>query len=571
MNKNSIVVKMFLVTFAVFLGFVIIDIVIQRTVFEEYYIKNKLDMYQETLERFSDRYSNQEDVKKTHKLMVNRYVSKNNIPVVVFKADRSVVEGEICGVDSYTIIFEKEDGTIIEGHLSNYQLKKEDLIDMKIGESYFFKYILQEENKAKLLFASQNGNEIFNINKENKEVDLAEGKLVYFKKPMYEDTLVDCQKNSVIRDYYLLLENGSIDEDSDKVLRYNIQDEDGKLKEVVMLKKVKLKNGEINYIAIGIKLNMVDETLDIITSYYSYMIIIAIALIFITSYIYTRMIAYPLIDLNEVTMSMKNLDFSKKSKVKSQDELGSLAENLNMLGENFQNRVQNLNQIKQNEVEEFKKEIESQRAHRKLILQVVEEVRKTLSDIKKYVVKTNCCDINNEMENIDNLMEEVISVYNMEEEDCILEKEVFDIAELYLDVRDDYKNKLEEKGINTMYNMNHVNVFADREKIKKIFESIMEISLVRAGLEKQINVEIKEEKNEMKFKLETYGKKLSKYELDNIWNAYHRLNIFKEYPDKRRYIGILYIKNVLTMHGCKYGVRNTENGVEFYFTLKKVN
>ncbi|WDU83296.1 HAMP domain-containing protein [Caloramator sp. Dgby_cultured_2] len=60
--------------------------------------------------------------------------------------------------------------------------------------------------------------------------------------------------------------------------------------------------------------------------------------------------------MNKVAVKMANLDFSQKCNIKSEDEIGSLANSLNVLSENLNNALTSLKEANAKLEEDIEKE-----------------------------------------------------------------------------------------------------------------------------------------------------------------------------------------------------------------------
>ena len=60
-------------------------------------------------------------------------------------------------------------------------------------------------------------------------------------------------------------------------------------------------------------------------------------------------------------------------------------------------------------------------------------------------------------------------------------------------------------------------------------------------------------------------------ELDNIFIKFYRLDKSGNRATNSFGLGLAIVKKILELHHSEFGVRNTELGVLFYFTLRKEN
>ncbi|EOO25573.1 hypothetical protein IIU_06118 [Bacillus cereus VD133] len=69
--------------------------------------------------------------------------------------------------------------------------------------------------------------------------------------------------------------------------------------------------------------------------------------------------------------------------------------------------------------------------------------------------------------------------------------------------------------------------------------------------------------------VENKGNHLSEENLNKIWDQFYRVDKSRKRGNSGTGLGLAIVKNILELHGAKYGVKNTEDGVLFYFHLDK--
>ena len=65
------------------------------------------------------------------------------------------------------------------------------------------------------------------------------------------------------------------------------------------------------------------------------------------------------------------------------------------------------------------------------------------------------------------------------------------------------------------------------------------------------------------------GKNISKNDLPELWDSFYRADKAHGRSENRFGLGLSIVKSIMTNHKCRYGVRNTSNGVIFTFEVSK--
>ena len=78
-----------------------------------------------------------------------------------------------------------------------------------------------------------------------------------------------------------------------------------------------------------------------------------------------------------------------------------------------------------------------------------------------------------------------------------------------------------------------------------------------------------DEKNRIKVCIENKGTHIEEEQLDKIWDRFYRVDAARQRSQGGTGLGLAISKNILELHEVEYGVKNTEDGVLFYFYLLK--
>jgi len=137
----------------------------------------------------------------------------------------------------------------------------------------------------------------------------------------------------------------------------------------------KLDNG--GYIFATLSYSFVRENIGYSISFILLFSIIAIILCAVVSYILAKKICRPIINISEITKKIAWLDFSEQCKVVSDDELGTLAKNVNFLSNRLE---QNINELKA----EIEKERKIDEMRKDLIINISHELKTPIFLVQSY-------------------------------------------------------------------------------------------------------------------------------------------------------------------------------------------
>ena len=66
------------------------------------------------------------------------------------------------------------------------------------------------------------------------------------------------------------------------------------------------------------------------------------------------------------------------------------------------------------------------------------------------------------------------------------------------------------------------------------------------------------------------GEHIKDEDIEKIWKSFYRADKSHSRKEGRFGLGLSIVSAIQNLHGMEYGVENAENGVEFWFDIKKV-
>ncbi len=343
----------------------------------------------------------------------------------------------------------------------------------------------------------------------------------------------------------------------------------------------KLKTEDI--LLLQIPLASIQEGADVANDFYLFIGILSIAVGTVIAFIFARSFTRPIIELNDITNSLANLDFSKKSHIKNNDELGELARNINYLSTKLDTTISELNDAnvklqkdieRERKIDEMRKQFVSNVSHElktpiTLIQGYAEGLKDDVMDDKQS--KEYYCDvIIDESSKMDKLVKDLLQLSQLESGYLQLNKEIFDINTLVVNVLEKYKPIFEEKGIKILTQItDSIKVHADKGKIEQVIKNYLNNAINHIDDERVIKISVIEDSKEVKVKVFNTGKPIPEDELNNIWISFYKVDKSRTREYGGTGLGLSIVQRILELHNGEFGVSNMENGVEFWFQLKK--
>ena len=352
-----------------------------------------------------------------------------------------------------------------------------------------------------------------------------------------------------------------------------------KTRSLVCAKYIKEKNEFL--ILIG-SLQPVNEAMIVTRQFYMYILAGGVLIIILLSFIFSSIVSKSLIKINKTATKMANLDFSEKCEVKSEDEVGNLAASLNILSENLQNALGSLKQANVKLTEDIEKERNLEKMRKEFIAAVSHELKTPISLIEGYTegIKDGVFDkdetgnyldlIIDESYKMANLVEDMLDLSQLESGNFKLVRDEFYLDELIKTTLRKYNVLMNEKNINIKcYLLNNISVTADWDRIEQVINNYLSNAIKHTEDGGDIVINMLDEDDSIKVEVINKGSKIPDGEMENIWEKFYKIDKSRNRKLGGTGIGLSIVKNIMILHEGNYGVENTDDGVKFYFSLKK--
>ncbi|KLA32064.1 sensor histidine kinase [Bacillus cereus] len=313
-------------------------------------------------------------------------------------------------------------------------------------------------------------------------------------------------------------------------------------------------------ILVGVSIAHSNEVIKTLNSFYFYIFGITIFLIIVLVWILSTTITRPLKELSNVAEDISNLKF-ERAKVKTNDEIGDLANSINIMSE------------KLNEAHE---DLTDRNEHLKRFMgDVTHELKTPIALVKAYSmgIKDGLDDgtyidtIIKQTDHISNLIEELLQFSKLERD--VLEKEEFDIKSLVQSILDKHKIELESKEIDLQvnYNVGDAVVYADVNKMKMVFQNLISNS-IKYTANQNIKITLENRSENIYFQIQNGMNAEQMKDIDKIWEPFYVLESSRSKDHSGTGLGLAIVKSILERHGFDYGVSTIDGEIRFYINME---
>ncbi|WP_105619502.1 sensor histidine kinase [Vallitalea okinawensis] len=327
-----------------------------------------------------------------------------------------------------------------------------------------------------------------------------------------------------------------------------------------------------NLIIIYMPIKSIQDSVNIIQQLLYMITIIALLLISILTFIISRNIINPVIEVKNIAIKMSSLDFSQRCNQQRNDEIGELSSSINVLSDKLEVTI---NQLKT----ELKKEKSTDQLRKQFIGQVSHELQTPLSIINSYIealmdgvitsndeVDSSYQIIQEESEKISKIVRDLLDLSQLESGVFKVEFNDFNIGLLLDQLYYKYHELVKAKQFT--FNVSGVEsgyiIKGDSIRIEQAISNLIQNAIKYTNPGGQITLSMRPQNNYIQILVENTGHKIAEKDIDLIWESF-----YKNKNSKKEGIGLglAIAKQIVTLHGGDYFVRNTDEGVVFGINL----
>ena len=344
-----------------------------------------------------------------------------------------------------------------------------------------------------------------------------------------------------------------------------------------------LVNGYTLYIRIPIA--PIEESVEISNNVLLLIGILTIIIAALVVSVISRKFTDPILELNDITKKVTQLDFSKKYRINdSSDEINELGKNINTMSDRLEGTIKQLrdnNKELERDIEE-KSKIDEMR--KQFISDVSHELKTPIALIQGYaeglVENVNKDEesrkfyaevILDESNKMDALVKQLLELMKLEYGKRQFDDKEFDLVELINGVIQNCHVMLEDKKIDVVFKPKEpIYVKADSFYIEQIVTNYFTNAIKHADNvdgKKQIKIRIKLQKEKARVYVFNTGEQIEESELDRIWGRFYKVDSSRNRENGGSGIGLSLVKAIQNNYKNAYGVENKPNGVEFYFDV----
>lgn len=323
------------------------------------------------------------------------------------------------------------------------------------------------------------------------------------------------------------------------------------------------------------------ESVKISNKFLVYVGILVTMLSVLLIWFFSKRLTRPILELTTVSKRMTELDFDAKYSSGGIDEIGILGANFNLMSEKLETTIselKNANYELQRDIEQ-KEKMEEVRTE--FLGNVSHELKTPIALIQGYAegLKESInadsesrdfyCDvIMDEANKMNQMVRNLIALNQVEagDDETILER--FDISALIRGVLQSCDILIQQKNVTLNFRQDTpVYVWGDQFKVEQVVRNYVSNALNHVDNEKVIEIKIIVNEEKAIISVFNTGSPVPEEDVERIWDKFFKVDKAHTREYGGNGIGLSIVKAIMESFKQEYGIKNYDNGVEFWFQL----
>lgn len=291
----------------------------------------------------------------------------------------------------------------------------------------------------------------------------------------------------------------------------------------------------------------------------------------------------PVLAVNQATKQMAKLDFSKRIMVTSKDEVGELAQNINVLSDELEGAITRLQTANTQLHQELVHREQIDKMRQEFISNVSHELKTPIALIMGYSegLKVNVneddrdfyCDvIGDEAQKMNKMVRRLLYVAQLDSGAMQPEKTEFFINNVVDRCLNKHSILMKEKGVEAEVEASQdYLVEADIEQIEQVVSNYLTNALHHIDEHKKLRIRITEQEGRTRVSVYNSGNAVPEESLPRLWDSFYKVDKARTREYGGTGLGLYIVRTIMEAHQGAYGVRNVDDGVEFWFELPIVS
>lgn len=295
----------------------------------------------------------------------------------------------------------------------------------------------------------------------------------------------------------------------------------------------------------------------------------------------SRRITQPIMELARLSQEMANLNFDAKYTSEESDEIGILGSNFNRMSEQLEKTISELKRANNQLQKDIEQKEKMEEMRNEFLGNVSHELKTPIALIQGYAEGLKegvnddpesrefyCEVIMDEADKMNRMVKNLLTLNQLEFGSDEVQFERFDIVGLVRGVIASCDILIQQAEATVDFVADEkLDVWADEFKTEQVVRNYLTNAIHHVENEKRIEVRIRQIGDTAHISVFNSGKPIPDEDVPKLWDKFYKVDKAHTREYGGNGIGLSIVKAIMESFHQKYGVRNFDNGVEFWFEL----
>lgn len=293
--------------------------------------------------------------------------------------------------------------------------------------------------------------------------------------------------------------------------------------------------------------------------------------------IFAKKFSKPITQMSEITKDMASLNFTRKLHNTGGDEIGELARSINELSDSLSTALKDLKEKNRQLEDDIEAERRLDTMRKEFIANVSHELKTPIAIINGYAEglkldinpqsrEEYCNTIIDEGNRMNRLVLSILELSKYESGQIPINPQPVDIGILA-------KGILERIFLNRNITLSceipeNTVIFADPMQIEQVLGALLENAAVHTPKGGAVSLESGGDET-VRISVFNTGSHIENEKMSQIWQSFYRGDTSHKRDSSHFGLGLSIVSAIIKMHNSRCGVYNTDNGVCFWFEIKR--
>lgn len=298
---------------------------------------------------------------------------------------------------------------------------------------------------------------------------------------------------------------------------------------------------------------------------------------------FSKKLTEPILELAALSAKMAGLDFEAKYEGGGANEISKLGDNFNCMSEKLESTISELKSANNSLMRDIEQKEKLEEMRNEFLGNVSHELKTPIALIQGYAEglkegvnddaesREFYCDvIMDEASKMNQMVKNLLALNQLEFGESEIEFERFNLTDVIQGVLQSMDIMARQDDVKVIFKQEApIYVWADEFKVEQVVRNYVSNAFHHVTAEKVIEVKTENREESVRVSVFNTGVPIPEEDVDRIWDKFYKVDKAHTRQYGGNGIGLSIVKAIMESFHQKYGVKNYDNGVEFWFELDR--